>query len=139
MRDIMLIIHFTGLVMGLGTSFGFMFLGIASSKMEKEESLKFPLRSMALSRMGYIGLVLLIISGLTLMTPYWRMLPSSPLLIAKLTLVLVLATLVGIIGSLGRKASEGDAEAQFKKIEPLGKITLLIGLTIIILAVSIFH
>ena len=135
----MLIIHFIGLAMGLGTSFGFMFLGIAGSKMEKEESLKFQLKTMALSQMGYIGLTLLIISGLTLMTPYWRMLPSSPLLIAKLTLVLVLATLIGIIGSIGRKASMGDTEAQFKKMQPLGIFTMLIGLTIVILAVSIFH
>ena len=139
MRDILLITHFIGLAMGVGTSFGFMFLGIASSKMEKEESLKFRLRAMTLSRMGYIGLGLLIISGLALMTPYWRMLPSSPLLIAKLTLVLVLATLIGIISSIGRKASKGDTEAQLKKMELLGKITMLIGITIVILAVSIFH
>lgn len=37
MREAMLIVHFLGLAMGLGTSFAFMFLGMVSDKMEKEE------------------------------------------------------------------------------------------------------
>lgn len=139
MREIMLIIHFIGLAMGLGTSFGFMFLGMASSKLEKEESLKFQIRAMALSRMGHIGLTLLIISGLALMTPYWSSILSTPLLLTKLILVLTLAALIGIITSIGKKANQENAEAQFKKIEPLGKIALLTGLVIVILAVYIFH
>jgi uncharacterized membrane protein len=139
MRDIMLIIHFIGLAMGLGTSFGFMFLGMASSKMHKEEGLKFQLNTMSLSRMGHIGMVLLFISGVALMTPYWGMLASTPLLISKLVLVLVLAALIGVISFIGKKAFQGDAETQLKKIEPLGKIALLTGLIIAILAVYIFH
>jgi len=42
MREAMLIIHFLGLAMGLGTSFAIMFLGIAGSKMDKEEGKKLP-------------------------------------------------------------------------------------------------
>ncbi len=139
MREILLIIHFIGLAMGLGTSFGFMFLGIASSKMQKEEGLKFKLDTMALGRMGHIGLTLLIISGMGLMTPYWNMLPSSPLLIAKLILVLMLVALIGIISSIGKKAKISNTETELKKIEPLGKLSLLTVLLIVILAVYIFH
>lgn len=139
MRDIMLILHFIGLAMGLGTSFGFMFLGIASSKMQIEDRMKFQLNAMALSRMGHIGLTLLVVSGIVLMTPYWSILPSSPVLIAKLVLVLVLAALIGIITSIGKKASQGDTEAQLKKIQPLGKIALLTGVMIVVLAVYFFH
>ncbi len=135
----MLIIHFIGLAMGLGTSFGFMFLGMASVKMQKEEGLKFRLDTMSLSRMGHIGIVLLIVSGIALMTPYWNVLASTPLLITKLVLVVVLAALIGIITSIGKKASQDDAETQLKKIEPLGKIALLTGVMIVILAVYIFH
>ena len=40
MRETMLVIHFLGLAMGLGTSFGYMFLGMAASKMPKEEGLE---------------------------------------------------------------------------------------------------
>lgn len=135
----MLIIHFIGLAMGVGTSFGFMFLGIAGSKMEKEARLKFQLNTMVLSIMGQIGLTFLIVSGLGLMTPYWSMLASTPLLIAKLVLVLVLASLIGIIGSIGKKAKKGDTETHLNRMAPFGKIAMVVAITIIILAVLIFH
>ncbi len=139
MKDVMLIIHFIGLAMGIGTSFAFMFLGIASSKMEEKEGLKFTLNTFALSKMGHIGLTLLIISGLYLMSPYWKSLPQYPLLIAKLALVLILATLIGLITSAAKKAKTSDAEKHLKQIEMLGKLSLLTGLTIVILAVLVFH
>ena len=135
----MLITHFVGLAMGLGTGFANMFLGIASAKMEANEAKKFRLHTLALSRMGHIGLVLLVLSGIFLMTPYWSILPSSPLLIAKLALVVVLATVVALIGSAGAKAKAGDTDVQFKKIQPLGKITLVVSLLIVILAAAVFH
>ena len=138
-RDFSLIVHFIGLAMGLGASFGFMFLGNASGKMQKEEGVKFRLHLMPLGRMGRIGLTLLVISGLQLMTPYWSTLTSSPLLMAKLVLTLMLALLIGIISSIGRKAGLDNNEIHLKKIEPLGKVALLTGLAIVILAVSIFH
>ena len=135
----MLITHFVGLAMGLGTGFANMFLGIASAKIEANEAKKFRLHTLVLSRMGHIGLGLLVFSGIFLMTPYWSILPSSPLLIAKLALVVVLATVVALIGSAGAKAKAGDADVQFKKIQPLGKITLVVSLLIVILAAAVFH
>ena len=139
MRDTMLIVHFIGLAMGLGTSFGFMFLGMASAKMEEPERLKFTLNTFALSRMGQIGLTLLVISGLYLMTPYWRSLANSPMLIAKLVLVLVLGALVGINSAKAKKAQAGDAATHLKKMVPLGRLSLLTALAIVVLAVLIFH
>lgn len=139
MRDVLLMIHFTGLALGLGTSFANMFLGIASAKMEAAEARKFRLHTLALSKMGQIGIALLILSGIFLMTPYWSILPAAPLLIAKLILVLILVALVTIISLAGAKAKAGDADAQFRKIQPIGKITLLVGVLIVLLAVSFFH
>ncbi|HCS20908.1 MAG TPA: hypothetical protein DIW47_10190 [Bacteroidetes bacterium] len=139
MQETMLILHFLGLAMGLGTSFGFMFLGIAGAKMEKADRLKFQLNAMGLSRMGHIGLTLLVISGTVLMAPYWSVLPSSPVLIAKLVLVLVLGALIGIITSIGKKAMLGNPEEQLTKIQPLGKIALLTGVAIVVLAVYFFR
>lgn len=138
MREIMLHIHFIGLAMGVGTSFAFMFLGMASAKMEASESLKFRLNTFALSRMGHIGLALLILSGLYLMTPYWANLAENPFLIGKLLLVIALGATIGIIGSHAKKAIAGEPETQLKKIEPLGKLSMLIGLLIVALAVYIF-
>jgi uncharacterized membrane protein len=138
MRDVMLILHFIGLAMGLGTSFGFMFLGMASSKMAPEEAGKFRMQTFVLSRMGHIGLALLIISGGYLMTPFWPVLGDSPLLMAKLLLVLVLAALIGIISGKVRKAKTGDS-SQLRMVEPLGKVSLLTGILIVVLAVLVFH
>ena len=139
MREVMLVIHFIGLTMGLGTGFAHAFLGFAASKMTADEATKFRLHSMVLGKMGNIGITLLIISGLYLITPYWKLLPSMPLLILKLSLVVMLAVIISIINSYGKKAINGDANTYFKKIEPLGKMTLLLGLAIVILAVCIFH
>lgn len=139
MRDVFLIFHFIGLAMGIGTSFAFMFLGIASSKMNKAESQKFTLNSFAISRMGHIGLTLLLLSGIFLMAPFWDKLPEMPLLILKLVLVFVLIFLIGMISINAKNAQLGKPDKYLKKIEPLGKISLLTGIVILILAVYIFH
>jgi uncharacterized membrane protein len=125
--------------MGLGTSFAHAFLGMATSKMSDDEVIKFRLHSLVLGKMGNIGIVLLIISGLYLMTPFWNMLPSSPLLMLKLALVFILVILLIILNLSAKKANAGDAETQLKKMEKFGKMTLLIGVSIVVLAVYIFH
>ena len=135
----MLVFHFIGLTMGLGTGFAHAFLGSITSKMSAEEAIKFRLHSLVLSKMGHIGITFLFISGLYLITPYWKVLSSMPLLILKLSLVAILITLITLIGIAARKAKNGDAAIQLKKMETLGKMTLLIGLAIVILAVNIFH
>ncbi len=139
MRETALILHFIGLTMGLGTSFAHAFLDRIISKMDKEEAIKFRLQAMTLSRMGYIGIALLIISGVYLILPYWSTLPSNPLLILKLVLVLILVILILLIGHGAKEAFKGNAEKNLKKIEPMGKLTLLIGIVIVALAVFIFR
>ena len=138
MREFFLIIHFIGLAMGLGTSFGYMFLGIASSKMEKGEAIKFLLNSFALSRMGQTGLALLVVSGIYLIIPYLENLADSPLLITKLILVIILGAIIGVMGSTAKKAKQGNAEIHLKKIKTMGRISLLTTLTIVVLAVLNF-
>jgi uncharacterized membrane protein len=139
MRELMLILHFIGLTMGLGTGFAHAFLGTIASKMSADEAIKFRLHSLVLSRMGHIGIALLLISGFALITPYWKMLSSMPLLIIKLSLVAILILLITLIAIATKKAKQGDAAVQLKKMEPLGKMTLLVALAIIVLAVNIFH
>lgn len=139
MRDVMLILHFIGLTMGIGTGFAHAFLGAAAAKMSPEEATRFRLHTLVLSRMGHTGLGLLLVSGLYLITPYWSTLPSNPWLIVKLALVITLLTVITLISIAARKAQKGDAEAQFKKIQTLGKISLLVGLSIVMVAVSVFH
>jgi len=139
MRNIMLIVHLLGLAMGVGTSFAFLFLGIAGSKMKKEEGKKFAINTLTLGTMGHIGLSMLIISGLYLMTPFWGALGAMPMLIAKLLLVAVLTISVIVVSVYTRRAKKGETESNLKKIAALGKVTLLSGILIVILAVLIFH
>ncbi len=139
MKDVMLIIHFIGLVMGVGTSLAIIFLGKAKSKMEKQERLNFSLNTLVLGKMGQIGLFLLVLSGGYLMTPHWQSLSDSFLLITKLSLVGILIVLIVVISSYAKKAKKGAAEKSLKKIDVLVKAALFTGLSIITIAVSYFH
>lgn len=139
MRETMLILHLIGLTMGLGTSFAHAFLSIATSKMQEDEARRFQLDSLVLSRMGHIGIGLLVVSGLYLIMPYWQVLASLPLLIVKLILVLVLIILIILLEVRSKRARKGDVAVQLKKMESLGKMTLIIGILIVILAVIVFR
>ena len=139
MRETMLIFHFLGLAMGLGSGIAFLFLGIAAGKMEPARRGEFMLNAFPIARMGQFGLLLLVLTGGYLMTPYWSMLSSTPLLIAKLTLVLVLGALIGINSSYARKARQGNAQTYMPKIARLGRIALITSVTIVVLAVLVFR
>jgi uncharacterized membrane protein len=139
MRDLMLIIHFLGLAMGLGTSFAFLFLGIARSKMEKEESRRFAMNTSILSTMGHIGLSMLIISGFYLMTPFWKILSDRPLLITKLIFVLILTISVILASVYSKRARKGNAESNMKRVAFVGRVALLSAIGIVLMAVLNFH
>jgi len=125
--------------MGLGTGFAHAFLGSITARMQPEEAIKFRLNSLVLSKMGHIGIALLLISGLYLVTPFWKVLPSYPLLVLKFALVIVLIILISLIGIAAKKAKNGDAARQLEKMGQLGKLTLLTGIAIVVIAVFIFH
>lgn len=139
MREVMLAFHFIGLAMGLGTGFAHAFLGAAANKMPVDEAKKFKLNTLAISNMGHIGIVLLLISGFYMITPYWKVLSSTPLLIVKLALVAILIVLIALINIAAKKAKKGDEERQLKKMETLGKLTLVTALAIVAVAVSVFR
>ncbi len=138
MRETMLIFHFIGLAMGVGVSFAHAFLGKAISKMDRNEAIKFRTQTKALSAMGYIGILLLVISGIYLIIPYWVAIMSFPFLILKLVLVFILIVLILLIGKITRKNDKIYSDENIKRIEILGKIAFLIGLTIVVVAVNVF-
>jgi hypothetical protein len=134
MHDAMLILHFLGLVMGLGTGFAFIFLGVGNADLKGEDARTFRQRTSILTRMGAIGLALLVVSGLFLMGPYWNVLPDLPLLIAKLVLVVVMIVLITLL-----TFAVGKGERWAARSEVLGKIMLLTSLSTLVLAVLVFH
>ncbi|PWH84789.1 hypothetical protein [Brumimicrobium oceani] len=140
MRDLMLILHFIGLAMGLGTAFAHAFLGFASSKLSKEEAGKLRKNTHILGSMGTIGLVLLFVSGVYLILPYWNALLMLPLLLAKLILFVLLIVFLSIIKFLENKAMKSvNPDPYLKKLEIIGKFSLLTSTTIVVLAVLVFH
>lgn len=139
MRELMLIIHFIGLAMALGAGFANLFLGSVAAKLEPPERGSFMSKTMILSRMGQTGLGLLLLSGFYLITPYWKVLGEMPLLIAKLSLVAILLILVSTIVFMVRKAKKQNNLAVLAKLKPLGILNFLIGITIVVLAVLVFH
>lgn len=139
MREPMLILHFIGLAMGVGSGLAFLFLGIASGKMEPAKRAEFMLNAFPIARMGQFGLLLLVLTGGYLMTPYWGALSATPMLITKLVLVLVLGAILGINSSWARKARQGKAAEYLPRMAMLGRIALLTSLTIVVLAVLVFR
>ena len=139
MKDAMLIIHFIGLVMGLGTGFAHAFLGMASKKMSKKEGVDFEINVLAINKMGNIGIFLLVLSGGYLITPYWGTLSATPLLMAKLLAVVILIVLIFMLNGLGKKVTNDRNIEALHKMEKVGKITLPLGIIIVILAVLVFH
>lgn len=139
MRETMLILHFLGLAMGLGTGFAHAFLGNTVSKMDRTEAKKFSHQIKALSLMGQIGTLILIGSGIYLIIPYWPSITAFPLLILKLVLVAILEILVLLIGWENKRTFKDDSIENSKRLGFMGKLTLMISITIIIIAVNIFH
>lgn len=139
MREVMLILHFLGLTMGLGTGFAHAFLSSATAKMTPDEAVNFRLNSLVLGKMGNIGIILLIVSGGYLITPFWGSIASMPLLITKLSLVAILVVILILLNLSASRAKNGNAEVELKKMEKLGKMTLPLGIIIVILAAFIFH
>ena len=139
MRDIVLVIHFVGLAMALGTGFANLFLGVVASKLEPAEKGSFMSKTLILGKMGQIGLGLLIISGLYLASPFWQVISFMPLFIVKLILVVLLTIVVSIITLKVRKAKKENNPALLAKIKPLGIVTFLLGIAIVTFAVLSFH
>lgn len=139
MRDIMLILHFIGLALGIGNGFAHLFLGLGTTKMSETEATAFSLKTFAVNKMGYIGLFLLVISGGYLMTPYWDTLMSNHTLLTKLILVIVLILMIVTMNGLAKTAIKEGGGPALKKIQNMGKITLPLGVIIVVLAVLSFH
>jgi hypothetical protein len=134
MRVAMLIIHFIGIALGVGAGFASLFIGSANKNLSAQERPAFMLRLRSLGYMGLTGLILLIISGGYLATPYWIALESMPFFIAKLCLL----TLAIIMDLHWRKAIKQGGGPNLAAIPKLGKLAFPIGILIIILAVLQF-
>ena len=139
LTQILLILHFLGLAMGLSVGLsGLVMAGImaAAAPQEKPILARFPAKMM---RVGDIGLVLLWVTGLTMLFTKWNGFSGLPWQFhAKLTAVVLLTLTVGFIHSRAKKAFSGDAAAA-AQLAVAGKFALLMALTAVVFAVMTFN
>ncbi len=124
--------------MGLSVPFSSIVLQGLAAKASPAERVVLDRFPPAMSRVGDIGLILLIVSGATLTFTKW----GGPSVLpwqfdVKLAAVALLVTLVGYIHVLGRKARQGDTAAA-ARIPIVGRVTFLLGLTAVVFAVLTF-
>ncbi|HVR21572.1 MAG TPA: hypothetical protein VMS65_17780 [Polyangiaceae bacterium] len=142
MYDILLILHFFGLALGVGAGLATLSLGLATKDLDPAERGKFMMRVAVLRKNSSFGLLLLIASGLGfLLERGWSATAfrGGGFFHAKLTLVVVMAGLFGYSQVLAKKAREQRGGPVMGKLVLLGRVMVGIGLTIIVLAVLAFH
>jgi len=139
MRDAALFLHFVGLIMGMGAGFASLFLGVSNRKLPPEELPKFMMKLRALGYMGLTGLIVLILSGGALATPFWSIIGSMVYFQIKLSLVVVLLTLVILMDIRWRAAVKKGGGSDLMVIAKLGRIALPVGILILLFAVLQFH
>jgi hypothetical protein len=135
----LLVLHFLGLTMGFAAGFGNMVMAGLMAKATPDERralAKFP---PAIARVGDIGLVVLWLTGLTLVFVKWDGFGNMPSLFhAKLTAVVLMTLAIGFAHSLARKVAAGDSAAM-AKAQATGKVIFLLAVTVVILAVWTFN
>jgi uncharacterized membrane protein len=134
----LLVVHFLGLALGLSTGFANMVMaGLIAKAAPPEKAVlgRFP---PAMARVGAVGLVLLWASGIAIVQTRFgtfAMLPKP--FMVKLTAVVLLTIIVGIIHVLMPRAQRGDAAAT-ARIRLLGMMTGPLAIIAIIYAVITF-
>jgi hypothetical protein len=142
MQDLFLIIHFIGLAMGVGTSFAMLRIGIAAKELAPPERVQLFRQVMSISKNGSVGLGLLIVSGLCMLFTRGvaTVFGSGGMAFhIKLTLVLVLAGLLGVSQVRIKRFREKQDAESLANVAKLGPPMMLTGLGIVVAAVLAFH
>jgi hypothetical protein len=138
-NKILLMLHFIGLAMGFSVAFANIVMAIVMSKAAPQEKPilgRFPL---AMSKVGYIGLTVLWVTGVTMVFTRWHGFSTlPPTFHMKLTAVVLLTITVGYIHAQEIKLKKGNTTA-LARIEKAGKASALFALIAVIFAVLTFN
>lgn len=139
MRISMLILHFLGLALSMGSMITFLVMRRSCSKVTSSESEHLLNNTKSVLKLSHIGLGIMFITGGALMTPYWSALAQMPLLHIKFTIfVLWYATLIALSVYI-RKARRSELKLCNPRIGFLSYISILFGLLAISMAVLQFQ
>ncbi len=139
--DILLFIHMIALTMTVGTGFAMMALGRATADMEAADKTAFMLRAMALSKVGSIGFILLIISGLVMLFMRLESLMAlgGPSLHAKFTFITIQIGLLGYVQMLSAKVKRAGGGELMAKLSKMTTVMFINSVVIVAAAVLAFH
>ena len=142
MLDFLLILHFIGLALGVGTGFAMLTLGLSTADMAPADRGAFMRRASVITRNGAIGLTLLIVSGVGLvmargvqMVMAW----GGPMFHVKLTLVAIMIGVFGYLQVLLRQSRSADGAAAAARIPLVSRVMLVLGVSVVVFAVLAFH
>ena len=141
MHTTLLILHFLGLALGLGSGFAQFTLSRAAAALPPAERSQFALRAAALGKNGSFGLLLLILSGIGLLTVRGvsaTMAWGGGAFHAKLTLVVVMIGVFGYMQVLGRRARREGGGPALARLPTVSRVMLLLGIGLVICAVIAF-
>ncbi len=138
MRNPMLIIHLLSVATFVGAAFSAFVLSKVANKLETSDKLKVNSVLLTLNYFGKTGLILLIITGGYLMTPYWSALGVMPLFTAKLAFVVLLLIVLVLLSIKAKKAKKEPSDSSFATVRKLNTLNLLLGVAVIVLAVLVF-
>lgn len=139
MREFMLILHFVGVALSLGTVFAFLIIRKTCSKITVSESEQLLRNAKKLVIFSHIGLGILFISGGYLMTPYWKVLTTMPLLPIKFTVYAIWLYTLILMSFHIRKSVRNYNTLCNPTIGFLSLVSLIFGLLAVCLAVIQFH
>jgi len=139
MRDLLLLLHFTGLIVGAGSAFALFVIGYLVPGFKPDYRREVLIRLFPLRYISYLGLLLLIISGGGLLAPFAHDLADMPWLIAKLVFVAILVAL-SLFGVYQMRRARADAQNNaFQLLGYAGKAGFASSLVIVTCAVYAFH
>ncbi len=138
MRNPMLIIHLLSVVMFVGAALSAFVLSKVANKFDSQFKLAINRALLSLNYLGKTGLTLLVITGGYLMTPYWKALGVMPLLVTKLSVVVILIVVLVLLSIKAKKAKKQPGDSTFGAVNKLNAVNLFLGVATIILAVLVF-
>lgn len=140
MRDLLLLTHFTGLVVGAGAAFSLWCVGLYTRSYDSDLREQLLLSLFRLRYISYIGLILQLTSGVMLLIPFLPVIDAFPLFKMKMIAVagITLLAIYGLVVSLG-VSPRSSATTALLKLGRIGKINIVLGLIAATCSVYTFH
>lgn len=139
MKSIMLIFHFLGLAVSLGSIITFLVMRRTCSKVTSHESDYLLQNVRRILRLNHIGLGVMFLTGGYLMTPFWASFGQMPFMHIKFTAFLFWYGTLIALSIYTKKAQKSQLKLCNPRIGFLSFISLVFGLIAVTMATLQFH